>query len=252
MVSQSAFPTAAGLRPAPSVTELLAIMLSKHFIAAAADELRADLPDVGTVEIAVADGRWTCRLACDDPAETTRPALRAQAAEQARAVCDQIDAEARQRRGWLTWLKTWGCPGGLVAAAGLVGAGVVPGDPRELVFAGFAVAVPAIVGIQRLPRVIRRASAKTERDKRAVTEQFDAAAGQLADLWAADRRSTEMQLPELRRYLRDLSPDSVVAAIRTMPGVPLPRTREFPSWTPRPPRRHPALEAEDELASLDD
>ena len=35
-------------------------------------------------------------------------------------------------------------------------------------------------------------------------------------------------------------------------AIPLPKTREFPSWTPRPPRRHPEIEAEDDLASLDD
>jgi len=35
-------------------------------------------------------------------------------------------------------------------------------------------------------------------------------------------------------------------------AITLPRTREFPHWTPRPPRLHPAIEAEDDLLSLDD
>ena len=253
MVSQTAFPTTAGgLLPAPSVTELLAIMLSKKFIVDAADELRDDLPSVDTVEIAVGERPWTCEFSCAEAAKTTRPELRAQAEEQAKKICDQIQKETDRRQGGLRWLKKWGCPGGLAAAVGLVGAGFIPGDPRELVFAGFVVAVPSILGISRLPTVVRRATDQTEKEKLAVIGQINTAADELADLWDADRRSTGIHLPDLRRYVLGLTESSVSGAIRPVSDMPLPRTREFPAWTPRPPRRYSAIGAEDDLAALDD
>ena len=134
MVSQSAFPAPAGGQPpAPSVTELLAIMLSKRFIVDAADELRDDLPSVDRVEITVGERPWECLFECGDAARRPGPALREQAEEQARKICAQIQKEADRRQGRLRWLKKWGCPSGLVAAVGLVGAAFIPGDPPELV-----------------------------------------------------------------------------------------------------------------------
>ena len=115
----------------------------------------------------------------------------------------------------------------------------------------FIVAVPSILGINRLPKMTRRATDQTEAEKHAVTGQINKAAGQLADLWDADRRSTSVHLPDLRGYLIGLTGDSVSAATRPLEAIPLPRTREFPPWNPRPPRRHPAIEAEDDLPSLD-
>jgi len=84
-----------------TVTELLAIMLSKSLIVTAADELRDDLPSAGTVEITVGEGQWKCRFACDNEARTTRPALRAQAEEQAGKICAQIQKDADRRQGTL-------------------------------------------------------------------------------------------------------------------------------------------------------
>ena len=253
MVSQAAFPAhAGGQRPAPSVTELLAITLSRQFIVAAVDELRADLPDVGTVEITVVVGQrpWVCRFECEDPASRTRPALRAQAEEQAAKVGAQIDREARRRLSTLEWLKKWGCPSGLVAAVGLGVAAFIPPDPQALVAPAFVVLVPSVLGLSRLPTVVRRAEAQTEVEKRAVRGQFDAAAEELADLFAADTGSAEVHLPGLRRYVLGLTQESVGAATRPVSAAPLPRTRDFPSWTPRPPRRHPEIEAEDDPSAL--
>jgi hypothetical protein len=253
MVSQSAFPAPdGGQLPAPTVTELLAIMLSKSFIVTAADELRDDLPSVGTVEIAVGERQWECRFACDDEASTTRSALHNQADEQARKVCAQIQKDADRRQGRLQWLKKWGCPGGLAAAVGLGGAAFIPAAPPELIIPALAVGIPSILGLNRLPKVVKRATDQVEAEKDAVTGQISKAAGELADLWDADRRSAGVHLPALRRYLRGLTGDSVSAATLPLAAIPLPRTREFPSWTPRPPRRHPEIEAEDDLASLDD
>jgi hypothetical protein len=191
-------------------------------------------------------------FACDDAARTTRPALRAQAEEQARKVCAQIQKDADRRQGRLRWLRKWGCPSGLAAAVGLGGATFIPAAPPELMIPAFIVAVPSILGLSRLPKAVKRATDQTEHEKRVVTGQIKEAAGQLADLWDADRRSAGVHLPALRRYLRGLTGDSVSAATLPLAAIPLPRTREFPSWTPRPPLRHPEIEAEDDLASLDD
>ncbi|MGD0699674.1 MAG: hypothetical protein ABSA02_07320 [Trebonia sp.] len=253
MVSQAAFPArAGGPPPSPSVTELLAIVLSQKFIVAAAEELREDLPAVGTVEITVTFGErpWVCRFECADPASRTRPALRGQAEEQATKVSAQIDRETKRRLGRLEWLKKWGCPSGLAAAAGLAGAAFIPGDPRELLIPAFVVLVPSVLGLSRLPTVVRRAADQTEAEKRAVRGQFNAAADELADVFAADLSSAEVHLPSLRRYVLGLTQESVSAATRPVPAIPLPKTREFPPWNPSPPRRHPEIETEDDPPSL--
>jgi len=106
--------------------------------------------------------------------------------------------------------------------------------------------------LSRLPRLVKRAKDHTEAEKRAVRGQFKAAAEELADLFAADTGSAEIHLPGLRRYVLGLTQESVGAATRPLPAIPLPRTREFPSWTPRPPGRHPELEAEDDPPPLAD
>jgi hypothetical protein len=243
MVSQSAFPTPDGTEPpTPTVTELLAIFLSNRLIIAAADELRDELPGVGTIEITVGERRWECRFACDE-ARVTRPALHQQAEEQARKVCVQIQKDADRRQGKLRWLKKWGCPSGLVAAIGLGGGAFIPAAPHELIIPAIAVAIPSIFGMSRLPKVVRRATDKTEVEKRAVTKEINNAADQLADLWDSDRRSAGIYLPDLRSYLLGLTTESLSAATSSLETVPLPRTREFPSWTPRPPSRHPAIGA---------
>jgi len=253
MVSQSAFPAPdGGQPPTPAVTELLAIMLSKSFIVAAADELRDDLPTVGTIELTVGERPWEYQFACDDAARTTRPALRAQAEEQARKVCAQIQKDADRRQGRLRWLRKWGCPGGLAAAVGLGSATFIPAAPPELMIPAFIVAVPSILGLSRLPKAVKRATDQTEQEKRIVTGQIMDAADQLADLWDADRRSAGVHLPDLRGYLLGLSRDSLIAATRPLAAIPLPRTREFPRWTPRPPQLYPAIQAEDDLLSLED
>ena len=249
MVSQSAFPRPDdGQPPAPTVTELLAIMLNKSLIVRAARELRDDLPGVDAVEITVGERPWTCQFSLDDGA----PTLAEQADEQARKVCAQIDKEAARRQGRLRWFRRWGCPGGLAAAVGLGASTFIPAAPPELMIPAFLVAVPSILGMSRLPKVVRRATDRTEAEKHAVIEQLNRAASQLTALWGADRHSATVGLPELSRYLNGLSEDSVRAAIRPVRAVTLQKTREFPDWTPRPPQRYPVIEPESELPPLDD
>lgn len=252
MVSQSAFPEPAdGQLPAPTVTELLAIMLSKDLIVTAAHELRQDLPAAGTIVLTVGKRQWECRFACGDAEQRTGPALRAQAQEQARKICAQIQREADRRQGLRRWLRRWACPSGLTAGVGLGGAAFIPSAPPELMAAALLAGVPSILGLIRLPRAVRRATDQAEQEKRAVTGQIMAAAEQLAGLWEADRRSAGADLPGLRGYLLGLTRDDLIAATRPLAAVTLPRTREFPPWTPRPPMLHPAIEAEDDLLPLE-
>ena len=93
-----------------------------------------------------------------------------------------------------------------------------------------------------------------QRQKRAVTRRqiVSQAADELASFWEADRQSAEVHLPDLRGYLDGLTADSVRAATCQVESIPLPRTREFPSWTPRPARRYPSIEPENDRLALDD
>jgi hypothetical protein len=253
MVSQSAFPGPDdGLLPAPSVTELLAILFNKDLIVTAAQEMRNDLPVAGTVEISVGSRPWTCQFSLGDGAGMPTPALAEQAEEQAGKICAQIQKDAARRQGRLRWFRKWGCPGGLVAAVGLGASAFIPGDPQLLMVPAFVVAVPSILGISRLPRVVRRATDWTEAQVRAVTDQVNKAASELTALWGADRHSATVHLPELSGYLNGLTEDSVRAAVHPLPAVTLPKTREFPSWTPHPPRRYPEIVTEAELPPMDD
>jgi hypothetical protein len=253
MVSQSAFPRPDdGQPPAPTVTELLAIMLNKSLIVRAAQELRDGLPSVGTVEITVGERQWPCQFSLGDGTGMPSPTLAEQAGEQAGKICAQIQSDAARRQGRLRWFRKWGCPGGLVAAVGLGASTFIPGDPRLLMVPAFIVAVPSILGMNRLPKVARRATDRTEAEKRAVVDQVDKAASQLTALWGADRHSATVGLPELSRYLNGLTEDSVRGAIRPMRAATLPKTREFPSWTPRPPQRYPVIGPDAEPPLLDD
>jgi hypothetical protein len=251
MVSESAFRVPeAGPPPAPTVTELLSIMLSSKYVVTAAEELRADLPRPGAIEIAVGARQWPCQFTYDDPARVTSPPLSAQAEEQARKICAQIQKDAARREGRLRWLGKWACPGGLAAAVGLGGATFIPAAPPELMIPAFAIAIPAILGMNRLPKVVRRAKDQTEAEQRDVTRQVNKAAGQLAILSEADRDSAATHLPALRSYLGALTKESIAAATRPVKAPLLPKTREFPSWTPQPPWQYPEVPPADDPPGL--
>jgi len=195
MMSSAAFPVPyGGQLPEPTVTELLAIMLSGRLIAAAADSLREELPHVESVGVTVGERQWQASFSCASGGDVTHAAMHRQADEQAKKVCDQIQKDFSRHKGR-----------------------------------------------QQRPKVVRRAADRAEEEKRAVTGHVNEAARQLADLWDADRLSASVILPELGSFLRALTDETVIAAIRPVRSLPLPlhRTREFPSWTPRPPRQQP-------------
>jgi hypothetical protein len=245
MVNRTAFPARVdGELPPPTVPELLAIMMSSRLITAAAGGLRDELPRVATVSTVVGDRRWPCRLSCGSEADRTRPALRRQAEGQAKRACDQIQRDFKRRQGTLERLKTWGCPGALAAALGMAVSVFTPlGQADQWLMApAVALGASAIVGLERLPKVVRRARNRAETEKRAVSGEIGQLASELADLWDQDLRTAAGDAPDLAAYLRGLTERSVIAATRPLQSVPLPRTREFPSWTPRPPAEHRALD----------
>ena len=253
MVNRTAFPAPAGGElPPPTVQELLAIMMSSRLITAAADGLRDDLPRVTTVNAVVGERKWPCRLSCENEADRTRPALRRQAEDQAKKACDQIQKDFKRRQGVLERLKTWGCPAALVTAVGMGGSVFTPVGHTDpwLMGPAFVIGAASILGFERLPKVVRRARDRAETEKRAVTSQVKQLASELADVWDLDLKTAAVDLPELRGYLRGLTDQSVIAATRPLQSVPLPRTREFPAWTPRPPAEHLALDPPDDHAPI--
>jgi hypothetical protein len=183
-------------------------------------------------------------LSCGSEADRTRPALRRQAEGQAKRACDQIQRDFKRRQGTLERLKTWGCPGALAAALGMAVSVFTPlGQADQWLMApAVALGASAIVGLERLPKVVRRARNRAETEKRAVSGEIRQLASELADLWDQDLRTAAGDAPDLAAYLRGLTERSVIAATRPLQSAPLPRTREFPSWTPRPPAEHRALD----------
>jgi hypothetical protein len=251
MVSRAAFPTPAdGRLPRPTVTELLAIMSSRRLIVIAADSLREELPPVGSVAVRVGGERpWDATFSCATEADRSRAGLHRQASEEARRICDQVAADAGRRQGRLRRLSNWVCPAALVAAAGLGSASFIAGlPPPDLILPAFGLAVPAIAGMSQIPKVVRRAAKKASQEQADVRDQLTTVAGQLADAWDQDRRGAGA-LPELRGFLRGLTAEHVHAATRPVTSPAPPRTREFPAWTPRPPRQRRALETAGSIRS---
>ena len=104
--------------------------------------------------------------------------------------------------------------------------------------------------MSRLPKVVRRATDQTEAEKRAVTDQINKAAGQLADLWDADRRSAGVHLPDLRRYLNGLTEGQRQRGHPPPGGHHPPEDTRVPVLDPAPAPAHPAIEAEDDPPAL--
>ncbi|HUN32222.1 MAG TPA: hypothetical protein VMU95_09380 [Trebonia sp.] len=252
LVNRTAFPAPVdGGLPAPTVSELLAIMMSSRLIATAAEGLRTELPPVTTVNTVVGDRPWPVRFSFAG-GDVTRADLRRQADAEAKKACDQIQKDFDRRQGRLQRLRAWACPSALVAAIGVGGSVFTPLAHSDgwLIAPAFAVGAAALAGLERLPKVVRHARDRAEKEKRAVTGQINALADELGDLWDTDQRASGEFLPGLRGYLGGLTRGSVIGATRPLTSVPLPRTREFPDWTPRPPRELLAIEPSDDLRPL--
>ena len=93
LVTRAAFPPGRG-QP-PTMTELLAIVLSQRFISQAAENIHGKHRHFDTVQIKL--GQRGCEFSCATDAEVTPDALRRQAEDSAKGLADEIDREIFQQ-----------------------------------------------------------------------------------------------------------------------------------------------------------
>ena len=260
LVTRAAFPT--GRRRPPTMTELLAIVMSQRLISAAAERIYSNHQRPARVEIDL--GKRKCSFACSTDDQTTAEALRQQADKLAEQLADKIDNQTTQEQDEL---RRRGIRRMTVAAtifAALVVTAVVFG-PVESVLGVFILAVAfAVLGYAALDRFVRlrgRMAAVTyngSQEKDDLTHTLSQVGDELAILFSHERRSRDL-LPELQDYLLGLTADHAHQAIRTTaaprPTIALPESadhvtpediiaggvkddglaRGFPEWTPHPP-----------------
>ena len=219
LVTRAAFP--AGRRRPPSMTELLAIVMSQRFISAAAERIHGRHQRPARVKINL--GQRQCSFSCSTDDETTPEALRQQANDLAGQLAGQIDDQATKQRDKLRR----------------------QGRRRVIVWLQMRMGTVADNG---------------SREKSEITSTLIRASEELATLFSQEQRSRDL-LPGLQAYLLGLTADDAHRAIRftarpphtlMLPG-PADRdtpddadpaeTRDdgvahgFPKWTPWPPTR---------------
>jgi hypothetical protein len=245
LVSASAYPASEdGKVPAPTMTELLTIVLSSELIGAAADTLRGGTSRPAEVKVTVGRFRTrACTFDCATDAEVTREALNAQAAaEESRIIAEirqeTFDQQHRLRRFARRPLPTALASCGVVAAVPFV---ISTGLP-VIDFAAPAIAIAAGAG-SRLAFLLRRrwqVESTGARETPAISKTLRDCAAELADFFEQEARGARSH-DEFRRFLRDLTPDHAYRAVRKVDSPPFPRSREFPEWTPMPPEERPEL-----------
>ena len=261
LVTRAAFPT--GRRRPPTMTELLAIVMSQRLISAAAERIYSRHQRPARVEIDL--GQRKCSFACSTDDETTVEALRQQADKLAEQLADKIDDQTTQQRDELRWRGIWRMTVAAVIFAALVVTALVYG-PVTSVLGIFILAVAiAVLGYAALDRFVRlrgRMAAVIDngsQEKNNLTHTLIQVGDELATLFSQERRSRDL-LPGLQDYLLGLTADHAHQAIRPSGSPPRPTVvlpgsadrdtpegttatgakddglaREFPEWTPRPP-----------------
>ena len=261
LVTRAAFPT--GRRRPPTMTELLAIVMSQRLISAAAERIYSRHQRPPRVEIDL--GQRKCSFACSSDDETTVEALRQQANKLTEQLGDKIDDQTSQQRDELRRRGIWRMTVAAVISVVLVVTALVSG-PVTSVLGIFILAVAiAVLGYAALDRFVRlrgRMAAVIDngsQEKNNLTHTLIQVGDELATLFSQERRSRDL-LPGLQDYLLGLTADHAHQAIRiTAPPRPtavvLPGSadrdtpedtiatgakddglaRGFPEWTPRPP-----------------
>jgi hypothetical protein len=266
LVTRAAFPL--GRRHPPTVTELLAIVMSKRFISTAAERIHDRHQRLETVEINL--GQRRCKLSCATDAQVTPDALRRQAEDSAEELAGEIDyqitkrAEKLQRQASQRLILT------AVVFCGLLAAALFSGPVTSGLAIFILVLALLILGYGVLDRFLllrRRLSNITyagQQEKRGIKRALDLASRELARLYSQEQRSRDL-LPALQDYLGELKPNDVYRATRftapppqilILPGSPDREmlgdadstggnedgyARGFPEWTPWPPTRVPQL-----------
>jgi len=245
LVAASAYPAAAdGQTPAPAMTELLTIVLSKEFIATAADMLHDSTSRPTTVVVRV--GRSPvreCPFSCGTDAEVTREALLAQAADLESKVSGQIERETDEQQGRVRRFIRRPLPAAVVSS-GVIAAVpfAVPTGVPAIDFAAPAIAIAAGAGswLAFLLRRVRQVQNIGAREMPAISKALQNSAAELAELFEQEGRSAQSRT-EFRRFLGDLTPGHAYRAVRPVDSTPYPRSREFPGWSPLPPEERPEL-----------
>jgi hypothetical protein len=261
LVTRAAFP--AGRRRPPSMTELLAIVMSQRFISAAAEKTQGRHQRPTRVEINL--GQRQCSFSCATDEETTPEALRRQADDLAEQLAGEIDEKATEQRDKLLRRGRRRMIVGAVISGALVVTALVSGPVTStlaILSLGLAVVVLGYAALDRF--VLLQARMQTiandgSREKSEITNTLIRASDELATLFSQEQRSRDL-LPALQAYLLGLTAEDAHRAIRftappqtrMLPGPDESDTpddadpaetmddgfaRGFPEWTPWPPKR---------------
>ena len=261
LVTRAAFP--AGRRRPPTMTELLAIVMSQRFISAAAERIHGRYQRPTSVEISL--GERQCSFSCASDDETTPGALRHQADDLADDLAGKIDDRITKQRDKLRRRGRRRMIAGTAISGALVVIALVSG-PVTSVLGIFLLGLAAVVlGYAALDRfVLLQLQMQTladdgSREKSEITSTLIRASDELATLFSQERRSRDL-LPGFQDYLLGLTAEDAHRAIRftappqtrMLPGPddsdtpddadPAESTddgfaRGFPEWTPWPPKR---------------
>ena len=260
LVTRAAFPT--GRRRPPTMTELLAIVMSQRLISAAAERIYGKHQRPERVEIDL--GQRQCSFACSTDDETTAEALRQQADKLTEQLADKIDDQTTQQRDELRRRGIRRMTVAAVIFAALVATAVISGPVTSVLGIFFLALAFAVLGYAVLDRFVRLRGRMADvtyngsQEKNNLTHTLIQVGDELATLFSQERRSRDL-LPGLQDYLLGLTADHAHRAIRiTAPPrqtivLPGPADRDtpddtiatgvkddglargFPEWTPRPP-----------------
>lgn len=244
LVAGSAFPPSAdGTMPAPTMSELLSLVMSGTVIADAVDGLYDGTARPAAVEVYVGRSRTRkCTFECATAEQVTGEALAAQAAVLHADEVTKIKGEVGAQQAKLKKFLRRPFPA-VIASAGLVAA--VP-FPTGLPVIDFAVPAAAIAGgaglrlaglLRRRQEHVQGASVERIND---ISDALNGAAAELAEFFAAEQHSTRLHA-DLLAFLRNLKPKDAYSALRPRDSQLIPQTRWFPAWTPEPPAGRPEL-----------
>jgi hypothetical protein len=247
MVDTSAFPAPSnGKRPDPTVTELVAIVMSASLIAEAADSLDAQAPRPASVTVSV--GRRPQRTvsfeypdAADEPVADAITGQATQAKSQVRAEISAATTVDQGRLGLSRRLSLLVLPG--AAVLGSAPFVISTGEPSvDFVAPAAAIAAVALGWLALLPRRRKRLERVGSKLQEAADSDIDTAAAELTRMFEQDRRGTVCR-EELAGYLSGLSAADVRRATRVAAPAPPSGPRAFPAWTPLPTRPLPSVDA---------
>ena len=262
LVTRAAFPT--GRRRPPTMTELLAIVMSQRFISAAAERIHGRLQRPTRVEIDL--GQRQCSFSFSTDADTTPEALRKQADNLAARLAGEIDdrttqlRDELQRRGRRRLIVGTLISGALVVAAYFSGPVLSPLAIFILGLACVPLGYAVLYRFVRLQVHMRAIADSGSREKSDLTSKLTQAGDEFTAFFSQQQRSKDL-FPTLQAYLLELTVDDAYRAIRftgpppstlMLPGpadrdspgeAGLAETRDdglargFPEWTPWPPTR---------------